>query len=72
LQLGAARLVRANAFPGMDFTGKMVEISRRMGRKNLRTDDPPSATTSRSSMSWVCSQAGATASPAPTASAGAP
>ena len=37
---GAAVTVRANAFPGVDFAGKVVEIGRRMGRKNVRTDDP--------------------------------
>jgi HlyD family secretion protein len=40
VQLGAPMIVRANAFPGVDFTGKVVEIGRRMGRKNVRTDDP--------------------------------
>ena len=37
---GAPLIVRANAFPGRDFTGKVSEIGRRMGRKNVRTDDP--------------------------------
>ncbi len=40
LALGAKILARANAFPGVDFGGKVVEIGRRMGRKNVRTDDP--------------------------------
>ena len=40
VKLGAAVIARANAFPGTDFTGKVVEIGRRMGRKNARTDDP--------------------------------
>ena len=40
VQPGAPMIVRANAFPGVDFTGKVVEIGRRMGRKNVRTDDP--------------------------------
>jgi HlyD family secretion protein len=38
--VGAAVVVRANGFPGVDFAGKVVEIGRRMGRKNVRTDDP--------------------------------
>jgi multidrug resistance efflux pump len=38
--VGAAVIVRANAFPGVDFAGKVVELGRRMGRKNVRTDDP--------------------------------
>jgi HlyD family secretion protein len=38
--IGNAVTVRANAFAGVDFTGKVVEIGRRMGRKNVRTDDP--------------------------------
>lgn len=38
--VGAPLIVRANAFPGRDFTGKVSEIGRRMGRKNVRTDDP--------------------------------
>ncbi len=40
LRLGAASIIRVPAFPGRDFTGKIVEIGERMGRKNLRTDDP--------------------------------
>jgi HlyD family secretion protein len=38
--IGNAVTVRANAFPGADFSGKVVELGRRMGRKNVRTDDP--------------------------------
>ena len=38
--LGDSVIVRANAFAGVDFTGKVVELGRRMGRKNIRTDDP--------------------------------
>jgi HlyD family secretion protein len=38
--VGAKVIVRANAFAGVDFTGKVVELGRRMGRKNVRTDDP--------------------------------
>lgn len=38
--IGARVIVRANAFPGVDFAGKVIELGRRMGRKNVRTDDP--------------------------------
>lgn len=37
---GAAAIVRAPAYPGRDFKAKVVEIGRRMGRKNVRADDP--------------------------------
>lgn len=37
---GAAVTVRTNAYPGVDLVGKVVEVGRRMGRKNVRTDDP--------------------------------
>lgn len=40
LVVGAKTLVRASAFPGKDYLGTVVEIARRMGRKNVRTDDP--------------------------------
>ena len=40
LGLGLAAVVRAPAFPGQDFRGQVAEIGRRMGRKNVRTDDP--------------------------------
>lgn len=40
LAIGAAAQVTADAFPGRRFPGKVVEIGRRMGRKNIRTDDP--------------------------------
>lgn len=40
LALGARALVRADAFPGRDFSGRVVEIARRMGRKNARSDEP--------------------------------
>lgn len=36
----AAGFVMADAFPGKRFPGKVVEIGKRMGRKNIRTDDP--------------------------------
>jgi hypothetical protein len=37
---GAAVRIRANAFPGVELTGKVEEVGLRMGRKNVRTDDP--------------------------------
>ena len=40
LRAGAAAYATAPAFPGERFPGKVVEIGRRMGRKNVRTDDP--------------------------------
>lgn len=40
LKLGSPAHVTADAFPGRRFPGKVVEIGRRMGRKNIRTDDP--------------------------------
>lgn len=40
VQTGATALVRALAYPGVDYTARVVEIARRMGRKNVRTDDP--------------------------------
>jgi HlyD family secretion protein len=40
LRPGANVLVRASAFPNRDFEGQVVDVGRRMGRKNLRTDDP--------------------------------
>lgn len=36
---GTPAVVRANAFPA-ELRGKVVEIGRRMGRKNVRSDDP--------------------------------
>lgn len=44
IAIGNAVTVRANAFAGVDFTGKVIEIGRRMGRKNVRTDDPTERT----------------------------
>jgi HlyD family secretion protein len=38
--IGAKTIVRASAFPGKDYPGTIVAIGRRMGRKNVRTDDP--------------------------------
>lgn len=40
VQLGAAAWVTADAFGAQKFTGKVVEVGRRFGRKNVRTDDP--------------------------------
>ena len=40
VKLGAPAYAVADAFPGVRFTGKVAEIGRRMGRKNVRTDDP--------------------------------
>jgi len=37
---GAAALVTADAFPARRYPGHVVEIARRMGRKNVRTDEP--------------------------------
>lgn len=38
--LGANAFATLTAFPGRRFPGKVVEIGKRMGRKNVRTDDP--------------------------------
>jgi HlyD family secretion protein len=40
VKLGASGFAIADAWPGRKFSGKVVEIGRRMGRKNVRTDDP--------------------------------
>jgi HlyD family secretion protein len=40
VKLGARGYVTLSAFPGRRFPGKVVEIGVRMGRKNVRTDDP--------------------------------
>jgi HlyD family secretion protein len=40
LALGAKGFVTSNAFPGRRVSGRVVELGRRMGRKNVRTDDP--------------------------------
>jgi HlyD family secretion protein len=40
VSIGAAAFATLNAFPGRKFAGKVSEIGRRMGRKNIRTDDP--------------------------------
>lgn len=38
--LGARVIARAPARPGEDFIGTVADIGRRMGRKNVRSDDP--------------------------------
>lgn len=38
--VGAKAFVTADAFGAQRFTGKVVEVGRRFGRKNIRTDDP--------------------------------
>ncbi len=38
--LGARAFATLNAYPGRRLTGKVVQVGRRMGRKNIRTDDP--------------------------------
>jgi HlyD family secretion protein len=40
IRVGGAVVVRVNAFAGVDFAGTIAEIGRRMGRKNVRSDDP--------------------------------
>lgn len=40
VKVGAKGFVTANAFPGQKLRGHVVELGRRMGRKNVRTDDP--------------------------------
>lgn len=35
-----ATIIRASVFVGQDYGGTAVEIGRRMGHKNIRTDDP--------------------------------
>ena len=37
---GATALVTVDAFPGRRFPGRVVAIGHRMGRKNVRTDEP--------------------------------
>jgi len=38
--VGAPAFATSTAFPGRRFAGKVVEVGKRMGRKNVRTDDP--------------------------------
>ena len=40
VSVGAAAHVTADAYPGRTFAGKVVEVGQRLGRKNIRTDDP--------------------------------
>lgn len=40
VKLGASAYVTADAFGDERFSGKVVELARRFGRKNVRTDDP--------------------------------
>ena len=40
IAVGSPAFAVADAFPDKKFPGKVVEIGRRMGRKNVRTDDP--------------------------------
>lgn len=40
IRKGLYAYITADAFPGQQFPGRVVEIGRRMGRKNIRTDDP--------------------------------
>jgi len=40
IEIGSPVIVRASAFPGVDHGGRIVEVGRRMGRKNVRTDEP--------------------------------
>jgi HlyD family secretion protein len=40
VQVGQQAFVQASAFGDRRFTARVVEVGRRMGRKNLRSDDP--------------------------------
>jgi multidrug resistance efflux pump len=40
VRVGATARLRVSAWPGVDFAGRVVALGRRMGRKNVRTDDP--------------------------------
>jgi hypothetical protein len=40
VRAGARAWVTADAFPSARIVGKVAEIGRRMGRKNVRTDEP--------------------------------
>jgi HlyD family secretion protein len=40
LAIGASGYAALSAFPGKKFQTRIVEIGKRMGRKNIRTDDP--------------------------------
>ena len=40
VKVGAKAFATLNAYPGKRFAARVVEIGKRMGRKNVRTDDP--------------------------------
>jgi multidrug resistance efflux pump len=40
VKLGSPGYATLSAYPGRRFAGKVVEVGMRMGRKNVRTDDP--------------------------------
>lgn len=40
LEIGARAMVTVDALPGRRFPGRVVEVGRLMGRKNVRTDEP--------------------------------
>ncbi len=40
IRLGASGFVTVEAFPGRRVTGRVVDIARRFGRRNVRSDDP--------------------------------
>ncbi len=40
VHLGATAYITASAYPGRRFPARVAEIGQRIGRKNLRTDDP--------------------------------
>lgn len=40
VRVGDTAMVRAIAYAGRDYQGRVVEIAQRMGRKNVRSDDP--------------------------------
>jgi HlyD family secretion protein len=40
VNVGATAFATVISLPGKRFSGKVVEVGRRMGRKNIRTDDP--------------------------------
>ena len=44
IKLGAKAVIRVPAYPGVDFRGAVVKMGRRMGRKNIQTDNPTERT----------------------------
>ena len=40
VRVGAAAFVTADAFPGRRLAGRVADVARRFGRRNVRTDDP--------------------------------